>query len=248
MILEMDLGNTRCKWRLREGSEVAMRGAIPISESFGELELPLRQYKQQIKKCWVVSVVHPGIDNALSRWVSGYLAINPEFARTGKTCTGIVNGYEKPESLGVDRWLAIVAAGREITSSFLMVSFGTAVTLDLVLENGQHVGGYIAPGLNLMLDSLQQGTYGVAAESNDPKMELFPGTTTVDAVHAAIAAMVVGLIENALSKLQEISGRQLTELIFTGGDAIKFLPLYPDAKYKPELVLDGLAFVLGASQ
>lgn len=244
MILEFDLGNTRFKWRLRRENEIVNRGSLNASGSFIELESMLEIYTGQIKQVWVASVVGNIINQSLSRWSENYLSVTAEFARSEKSCKGVTNGYDEPRKLGVDRWLGIVACYQQVNKAFLLVSFGTAITADIVLEDGRHVGGFIAPGLSLMLDSLQQKTYQIVLDQHSELLDLQPGTSTVKAVYAAVTAMLNGLVENGVKQLQIIAPSTEFDIVFVGGDAQRALPFYPQAQLKPELVLDGLAYAL----
>ena len=62
----------------------------------------------------------------------------------------------------MDRWLAMVGAFQLRRNAMLVVDLGTAVTADLVDENGLHLGGYICPGLSLLRKSV---TYSYAAHT-----------------------------------------------------------------------------------
>ena len=244
MILEFDLGNTRFKWRLRREREIASRGFLHASGSFSELESILEIYGRQIKRVWVASVVGNTIEQSLSSWSESYLSVTPEFARSESICGGVTNGYDEPRQLGVDRWLSIVACYQQTKKAFLLATFGTAITVDIVLENGKHVGGFIAPGFSLMLDSLQQKTRQIILDQHSELLELRPGTSTTEAVYAAVTAMLSGLVENSVRQLQIIAPSIEFDVVFAGGDAQRALPFYPQAQLKSELVLDGLAYAL----
>lgn len=248
MILELDLGNTRCKWRLRKGEEIINRGSLPTSGTPNELVSALDEYREQIKRILVASVVGVALEQSFNLWSLDYLSVTPEFARSTNSCLGVVNGYEEPWRLGVDRWVGMIACYQQLNKAFLLVSFGTAITVDIVLENGRHAGGFIAPGVSLMLDSLQQNTRQVAPDRNFELFNLHPGTSTTEAVYCAISAMLVGLVENGLKQLQSAAPNVGFDIVFAGGDASKILPFYPQALYKPELVLDGLTYIFDSSR
>lgn len=243
MILEFDLGNTRCKWRVRDEGNLMVRGVQPIKDSFTRLDASLISYRASIREVRCASVVGADIEQRLISWCQSTLQILPVFARADSICAGVVNGYIEPARLGVDRWVGIVCAYNYLQTAFILVSFGTAVTVDLVLRDGRHVGGFIAPGAKLMLDSLMSGTCRVVTDKDFSPLNLQPGVTTNEAVQAALAAMLVGLIENGLAQLYQLEPQAQVNVVFTGGDAEKFLSFYPGAWQMPDLVLDGLAYV-----
>ena len=98
------------------------------------------------------------------------------------------------ESLGVDRWLALLAAHRHAPTEPLMVlDCGSAITLDLLVVGGRHLGGYIVPGLALMRSSLLSETAGVAVEALS-SVTSCPGRDTSTAVGHGLPLMAaVGL-------------------------------------------------------
>lgn len=247
MILELDLGNTRCKWRLRDEAKTIASGHLPIGNPIDELELSIGRYRNDIYVVWAVSVVGFELEDNLAAWCRNYLSMTPQFALASNFCAGVTNGYIEPGLLGADRWLGVISAYNRFRKSLIVVSFGTAITVDLVVQNGRHVGGFIAPGFNLMLDSLARGTRQVIIDRRFEEASLLPGVTTAAAVCAASAAMVVGLIENALKQLRNFELQADIEIVFTGGDSDKLLSFYPGGQRIPDLVLDGLAYIFSNS-
>lgn len=248
MILEIDMGNTRLKWRLRDGQVNLVQGFIGIESNIDALNGELEPYNELIAAVWVVSVVGAVLEQKLVDWSTAYLNLSPLFARSAAACGLVRNGYEDPYALGADRWLGLIAAYQGVRKACVVVSFGTAITVDLVAEDGRHLGGYIAPGINLMLDSLVSGTRQIKLDEALPIADLSPATATVDALYSACTAMMMGLVNNGMQQLFDRSAANAEiELIFTGGDAAKLLPFYPQARLIPGLVLDGLACVLGDS-
>lgn len=243
MILEFDLGNTRCKWRVRDTQAAIVRGHLFTAGHFSELDTSLSLYRSEIKSVWCVSVVSETKEQELVDWCKSFLNITPRFARAVKACAGVISGYAEPSKLGADRWLGIVSAHNYFPGPLMLVSFGTAVTVDLVSMNGRHLGGFIAPGINLMLDSLASRTSRIAIDNFFEVTSLQVGITTNEAVYAALTVMLVGLIDSGAAQLHKMEIENNINVVFTGGDAGKFLSLYPEAKLMPDLVLDGLDYV-----
>lgn len=244
MILEMDMGNTRIKWRIRDGGIKLSQGFVGTEESLTSLSGVLNPYLGAIQSVLVVSVVGDQLEQKLVAWSIASLGVRPQFVRTGFICGAVRNGYHEPLMLGADRWLAINAAYRLTMDTCVVISFGTATTLDLLASDGEHLGGFIAPGFGLMLATLTSAAREVRLESSSSELSLSPGITTTDAVYSAIAAMLTGLIDNGVRQLRAHSCDVECQIVFTGGDAERFLPFYPQARLVPDLVLDGIACVL----
>lgn len=144
MILEIDMGNTRLKWRIRDQQVMIAKGAIPIEAPLDSLINGIGSYSSAIGEVIVASVVGDLLEQELSEWSLNWLKLKPVFLRSEAICGGVRNGYREPVMLGVDRWLAILAAYRLAGKACVVVSCGTAVTVDLVAHDGQHLGGYSA--------------------------------------------------------------------------------------------------------
>ena len=238
MILELDIGNSRIKWRTlaAQGQPVARghrsRRGLPGEVSWDDL-LPARG----VRRMRVSNVAGPEVAAHLDRWARDALGIVPEYARATACIAGVTSGYREPEKLGVDRWLALLAAWHELGRACVVVDAGTAVTVDVLDGSGTHQGGYIVPGLTLMLDALLSGTSGVRLSAG-PVASLAAGTCTSDAVLHGCTAMTVALIERA-------RGGSELPLVLTGGDAELLAPwLAAPSLLRPELVLDGLGLAL----
>ena len=178
-----------------------------------------------------------GMISDLPRFSRKIKPTGPGYARSVRMLAGVVNGYREPERLGVDRWLALLTAWRELHGGAVVVSAGTALTVDILAADGQHNGGYIVPGLRLMRHALVSGTSGVrpAAETLP---SLAPGRSTTEAVLHGCMAMAVALIERARRDVA-------TPVVLSGGDAGALAPwLAGPVLQRPDLVLDGLGIAL----
>ena len=91
-------------------------------------------------------------------WVSINWACETIFAKVESSAAELRNGYEQPQQMGVDRWVAMLAAWERHHAAACIVDCGTAITLDVVSESGHHLGGVIAPGISLMHEALASRT------------------------------------------------------------------------------------------
>src|SRR5690606_23962856 len=155
MILEADLGNSRIKWRLRDAEQLLASSVTEDLASF--LLQSTKQVLPQnlpLARFCCVSVRSQSANEELAGECEARRGVSPGFARAEALLAGVVNGYESPLDLGADRWLAVVAAYSRLAKSCVVVDAGSAITVDLVSDQGRHLGGYIAPGLQLMRRSL----------------------------------------------------------------------------------------------
>lgn len=240
MILDIDLGNTRIKWR----ETTAQYGkspsrSMPLSHVTAEMDLDLTTRPQRVR---VASVRGPEAEAGFVLWCEHICGVTPEFARSTRIAAGVRNGYEQPERLGVDRWLAILAAYNITRAAVVVIDLGTAITADAVHGAGQHLGGYICPGMRLMERSLQANTNLVCfSDIRQPGMT--PGINTESAISAGVLTAAVGFAQQSWASLSALSGA--TVAMLTGGDAGVVAPhlLFP-AQVNNDLVLDGLGLAV----
>ncbi len=241
LILECDLGNSRCKWRLRDADRVVSRGVASLEDGFRGLPLDPR-----CNRIRVASVAHPEPETELRRRLSA-LPVAPEFAASAPQSAGVRNAYgDAYARLGVDRWLARVAGYRQVEGAVLVLDAGSALTADLVDACGEHLGGYILPGARMMHSSLLEATGRVRfvpGEAAEQGLDF--GKDTAAAVHAGVLAAQVGAAQVAIAE----ADRRIPEgfaILVTGGGGQALLEHLPTGvQWSPDLVLDGLAWVLG---
>lgn len=225
--LDIDMGNTRTKWRC--GGET---GALPSPKLPAPVIRPARVR--------VATVLRNEAD--LAEEVRERFGVPAEFAQVQRRLGGMVCGYHDPAHLGVDRWLATLAAWHRARRALVVVCAGTACTVDLVAADGRHQGGYIAPGLRLLREVLRRRTVAIGVPSSAPPNTLAPGVDTPSAVYAGTAAMLLGYVECVVA---DFRGRHEAALFVTGGDADDLAGHLPGPLHHvPTLVLDGLAVAL----
>ena len=171
-----------------------------------------------------------------------------EFVKPQKKWKHLLNGYQDSLSLGVDRWLSALSVSNSIQNATVIVSVGTAVTIDyLSFDKKEHQyrfeGGVILPGIYLTKNALSQNT---AQLKNDEGVLQIPAINTANAIQSGFILSVLGnlksFFELALSKSKDV------HIILSGGDAeYIYQHLNEDLKshtaIKKDLVLDGL-FIL----
>ena len=187
---------------------------------------------------WVASVAAP----ALTAQMVALLRQRFEqvhVARTAAGCAGVRLAYAQADRLGVDRFLALLAAHRltAATGDVLVTGVGTALTLDLLDAGGLHHGGRIAPSPTLMRQALHQRAAQLPA-AGGRYVEF--ADDTADALASGCDGAAVALVERSLRQATLRLGRE-PALLLHGGGGEALLPLLPAATLRPALVLEGLA-------
>jgi type III pantothenate kinase len=246
--LVLDVGNTRVKWGVSDGGRIvrtgsAMREALK-SSGFSALTTRL---PRRVNAVLVSNVAGPGFGARLSSVVGIHCDQEVHFAHPERQAFGITSAYRQPRRLGVDRWVAMIGARSEFKGALCVVDAGTAMTIDALDSSGQHLGGQIMPGLELMAVALERDTSDIGAPSKSAKdmrkgMGMFAGSTR-QAVQAGSLNAVCGAIERAVRVMRSAGYRP--QIVLTGGDASRILKQL-DGKilHRPHLVLQGLAFML----
>jgi type III pantothenate kinase len=254
MILEIDIGNTFAKWRMMDGQSVMARGKASSKNLLQDAVFATRVLAANaVHRVRLAAVIATADTAQVSRELSSLLGIEVELARTSSRQAGLVNSYQNPSSMGVDRWLAMLAAFQKVKAGgsqtgCLVVSCGTAVTIDSICQDGRHEGGYILPGLHLMRESLLAGTGRIQFKAGDFAESRRWGTSTAAAVEQGAVHALASAIEQACS--EHIRSRGGCVMYLTGGDAMRmFRQLHLDMSavschHVEDLVLDGLQYAL----
>ncbi|KAA0982158.1 pantothenate kinase [Pseudomonas sp. ANT_J28] len=243
MILELDCGNSFIKWRVLDADVLRVVGEGVVDSDLALLE-SLRTLKGlALKFCRLVSVRTAEETNALISRLTEAFGVSVVCAAPSREMSGVRNGYEEFERLGLDRWLAMLGGFQLASGACLVLDFGTAVTADFISRDGEHLGGFICPGMPLMRNQLRTHTrrirYGDLAAERALE-SLVPGRTTVEAVERGCSLMLRGFVLTQLELARSYWGDDFA-VFLTGGDAYLVSEVVPEARVVPDLVFVGLA-------
>lgn len=243
--LLVDIGNSRVKWAMLEdgslGEQQAASHAHWAPDDWRRMLFPRRGIDR------VVAATVAGGSGAEALRVAALEETGSDaaFVTTAREAAGVRNGYRDAHLLGVDRWLAMIGAHRLVPGPCCVVDVGTAATIDAMTEDGQHLGGFIVPGPDLMMRSLWGSTSDLAARtasSGEGAAALFADNTR-DAIERGCRLAVAALIERSLAELSR-SLPASPVLLLTGGAAALVSPyLLVPGRLVPDLVLQGLSVV-----
>lgn len=245
MKLLVDVGNTRIKWATLENGELTRAGGFAHASEPSAAAAALVERVGAVPDTVLVSnVAGAAFAAAIAAAVSAGWKLDARFAETQPRAGRVRNAYRDYGRLGVDRWLAILAAAARHPAAVCVVDAGTAVTIDLVAAGGEHLGGYIVPGPGLMRRALTADTGDLgrltAGEADTREQSTAPGRDTSEAIGNGSLAAICALIERCAARLAE-DNRDFV-VVVTGGDAERIMPhVAVDLEYRPRLVLEGLA-------
>ena len=214
MYLCVDVGNTRIKWGVHDGTAWRERGACLTREVAG---LGQAWAAWPVRRVVVSNVAGPEIAAQLNR-----LALNlPEEtlwlqAQAQAEGYGVTVRYAQPEQLGSDRYAALIAARAQGLAPCLIVLAGTAVTIDLLTATGEFPGGLIVPGRVAMTEALASATHALTNRSG--QVSDWPNNTQ-DALETGRLRAICGAIE-AQWRRASGAGDDGLPIVLSGGDAV----------------------------
>jgi type III pantothenate kinase len=241
VILLLDAGNSRIKWGRWQDGAWRGRGAVPVSEPEA-----LRPILAETAPDWVGVGCVAG--DEVRAWLAVLLdavGVEQHWLRPEAESHGVVNHYDRPETLGADRYAALIACVRNGYAPCVVASAGTAVTVDALAGGGEFLGGMILPGAQLMRRALGTGTASVAALSGTWRR--FPRATG-DGVETGIWTAISAAVAAMHGRLSSRLGRTV-DTVLTGGEAEFLSDRLADtalpgvARVEEYLVLEGLLWV-----
>lgn len=237
MIVFVDVGNTRIKWCSTNMQVTAL--------AIGEWQSQLPVWRQMgVTQVWVSCVAGLDWQQEFVAACEQQLKLSPHFARVKNEVDGLKLAYTDLNSLGVDRWLAMLAANKQLRSGTgVVLSAGSAITVDFIQAN-QHLGGLIVPGIQMSIAALDRGTGRIGLQLGELPAPWQAGSSTQACVLNGVSALLHGL-------LQQISEHSVwcepnTRLMLCGGNAPNLIAMLPEGMaydLHPYLVLEGLALL-----
>ncbi len=239
MKLFVDMGNTAIKW-CYDSNPINCQSVILPQSPDHQFFASIWSELDGVDVIWLCAVGSQECVRQLQSYAH-YYGVAVSQVNTRVQFGLMQNGYHPPESLGVDRWLAAIAAWYAIRQAVIVVDAGTAVTVDAVTAAGVFVGGLILPGQRLCEQALVQGTAGLEIGSDDDNR--FPDNTS-SAIHRGAWLAVVGGVQAAVRSAESVLGMPC-HLMLSGGDGARLQScLAADVQYAPDLVLQGLRRVV----
>ena len=224
MLLVFDIGNSNIVLGTYEGKKLLRHWRISTDrqktgDEYGMLINNLFRFqgiRMSDVTAIIISSVVPPLVVPLAKMCERYFRLRPLIVGPGIK-TGIKLKYENPREIGADRIVNSVGAYEQFGGPLIVVDIGTATTFDIVAENGDYLGGVIAPGIGISSEALFQR----AAQL--PRVALVTPRTII--CRNTVTAMQAGVIFGFVGQIDEIVRRIKAEMredmrvIATGGMA-----------------------------
>ena len=237
MKLLVDIGNTRLKWatwdgaRLSAGAAAAHGDNVDFAALFHEAPTP--------DALWAASVAAPALDAEFAQFARERWRVQTRFVHSSAAACGVRNAYAQPERLGVDRFVALIAAHALQSGAIVIANCGTALVLDALAADGTHLGGLIAPSPELMRSALLGNTARLGELASADVVEV--AADTASAVTSGTWLAAAALVERFATQSAQRFGAMPTLILSGGGAASLGRLLALPHRVDSELVLRGLA-------
>ena len=228
--VDVDIGNTYAKWRMQGAEHVYSQPSETLRDGWHCSEVPVSRVR-------VASVAQADVTAAFCQNVKERFGIAPDVVKVMPCWAGVKPCYRDISRLGVDRWLALIGVRQLDPKDCLVIDAGTAVTIDAMDREGQHRGGWILPGSQLMSKALTTGT--PLALSQECGLLNFAKETSQGIANGVLAG-IIGAIQQAILEATHVFG-QSPQIWLTGGAASMLSPwiAYPHQVHA-DLVFLGL--------
>lgn len=239
-LLLVDIGNSRIKSAVTSKGELTLHTPFPtdVTHLSEILDVHWKSLVPSPQQVYISNVAGKAIAEICSEWIRLHWGIPVHFIVSKNECCGVINGYDRPEQLGVDRWAGLVGLRHHYPLPACLVDCGTALTFDLLDKTGHHLGGGIIPGPELMKKALLCGTRGVATFTDYAVLTEGLGRNTESAVTHGVFTACAAWVEKTVHTYAPHVGGGLTVLVTGGGDLSHYLDI--SYFFDASIVLKGL--------
>jgi len=218
-LLALGVGNSRLSIGVFTAGELQESLRIPMAGEDGWREALSRELKRIFasgERVAVAASVNPKVNAQIDEAVRSVAGQSVQWiGREIDIPIGVET--QNPSETGIDRILNVAAAFEQMSKACIVVDAGTAVTVDCCNDNGDFLGGAIAPGVSMMVDALAEKTAGIGRVSfSTPSGAV--GDSTASAVSQGVYHAIRGLVREVAENFALQLG-QWPEIIATGGDA-----------------------------
>jgi len=251
LLLTIDVGNTHTVFAVFKHKELIINWRLSTSvtrtedESWIAVKMLCDSGKIPVENIIdvVITSVVPETTQVYARMVENYLHFSPIIISSDLDL-GIQIHYNDPHAVGADRLCNAISGFEKYGGPLIIVDFGTATTFDVIAENGDYLGGVIAPGVETSaMDLWRRAAKLFEVELRFPEKIL--GSNTETSMQSGIMYGAVEMVNGLARRLsEELKSDKEVQVIATGGLASVILQKTKVIKqFEPNLTLDGMRII-----
>ena len=223
MLLAFDIGNTNTSIGLYNDADLVASWRVGTDPNRTEDEYAALVHSLMARpglslddvNGFCMSSVVPATIRPIKLFIEKHFNIKKSVILGPDVNLGIIVHYDPPSDVGPDRLANAIAAHEKYGGPAIIVDFGTATTIDAIAENGDYLGGAIAPGIEISLQAL----FSKAARLQ--RVEFFPpkraiGRSTAESLRSGVMMGLASQVDGMVARFSnEIDGKP--RVIATGG-------------------------------
>ncbi len=237
-MLLLDLGNSSLKAQCWQNSSLQASCCLRIDDGW---QKRFKHFLQAIEKQQCYCAFVPGSQAAadVDAILNNY-SRKPVKMLAQQACGCVRNSYSIPESMGIDRWLALLGAANVEERDTIIVDAGSAITVDLLRNDGQHLGGAILPGFNTSIERFQHMLSVADFANAEISYNQDPGSSTEHCIHINYSIGTREYLNQLIARWFKLLAADAA-LLVTGGDAwLVEQQSGHDYRQLPDLVFRGM--------
>lgn len=253
MLLALDVGNTKISVGIFEKSKLTFKRNIDtiINNHYDILSINLvelfanNNINHNLISSVIISSVVPSIDKILELSLSKILQNDINILHIGdkNIILNLKILLNNSKEVGHDRIVNSISAINKYGKNLIIVDFGSAITIDIINNNYEYIGGFIMPGINMSLLAMHEYTAKLPHIKFNKPYKLI-GNSTKSAILSGIYYSNYYAIKNIINEISEEMKCKMT-VIFTGGNSSIYSDLAKkiNAHFEPDLCLNGLNII-----
>ena len=242
MKLLIDIGNTTTSVGLWSKNQLYMTNYSKNNKLLSSIK---KYFKKEIDEVFFTSVIGAKENELIISRLKEIYKCGINQIKSSSELLGVTNGYMQPKKLGDDRWVTIVASALFYKKPLIIVDCGTAISIDMVNNNREHLGGYILGGFDGYSKAFKDAYHLKNIRIKEDavlKKKNFPNKTE-DGLTEGYLLMVTSAIENTYEKIKK-NQKISPQLLISGGyGKIISKRLSIKNKYEPDLVLKSIGLI-----
>lgn len=240
MIVAIDIGNTNIHVGFYTRNRLRKKLVYPTRKGVREPSF-IETVRTNVPVAVAIASVVPRMTKRFASFFRKHFGLTV-FRVSSRAETRLSYDYYRPQTLGADRICNVVGGLARYKRDLIIIDFGTAITLDIVLRDGHYLGGMICPGAQTMAQALSQHT-ALLKRVKVVKPSRLIGRSTEECIQSGIFTGSVAMVQGLIEKIK-MTHRKRFYCVATGGNGESISKhIIGINKYDPQLTLFGTLMI-----